>query len=96
MRVKTMPTFIMIKNVAFRESLSGNGEIDQFLDRQRMKQNSKRVAIVLKLKIIQLLGHIYSKTRTQRHNGRIVIYLMIIWGNRYKGSKLHDQLFMQT
>jgi len=63
-----MPTFIVKKNVFLGIKKLIHNPINDFFDRNWIENDSEWIASILELEIIQFLGHIFGKTRTQRHN----------------------------
>jgi hypothetical protein len=59
-----MPMFVVEENVFFSKFYFMDGSIDKLFNSYWIKDNTKRIGAVLKLKIRQLCSHIFSKTRT--------------------------------
>jgi len=95
MHPKTMPTFVVKKNIFLGVKNLIQSTINHFFDRYGIENDSEWIARILELEIIQFLRHIFSKTRTQGYNSRIIIYWIIAFGNRYFSSELHLLLFLK-
>jgi hypothetical protein len=85
----------MKKNVFLGIKKLIHNTINHFFDRNGIENDSEWIARILELEIIQFIGHIFGKTRTQGYNSRIIIYWIIAFGNRYFCSELHLLLFLK-
>lgn len=83
--------------MVFRKLLLSDNSRNQIFNRNRIKDYPKRIDYVLKLKITELLTHIFGKTRTYRKDLRIIIhriFIMRYWNFGIELHKIYDlQLF---
>src|SRR5688572_30522575 len=93
MYIKTMPALIVKENIFFCKPFFLNCPVNYFLNRNRIKNNSKWICFVLKLKIIKFIGHVLCKAGTKRKYFRIIIDWIISFRKRDLGSELHGYLF---
>jgi hypothetical protein len=67
MYFKTMPQIIMKKKIFIGKFLLTNNSFDTVFNRNWVKNDSKGINYVLKLKISELVTHVFCKTGANRN-----------------------------